>query len=76
MRTDVLRQYTIYCRPSDFPHWYVLRGWSIRPHLLPMPDDNVRLSTTLEGARLGLPQGLVCLGRQPDDDPTIVETWM
>jgi hypothetical protein len=31
---------------------------------------------TLEEARKDIPQGLYCLGRDPNDDPVIVESWI
>lgn len=71
----IMRQYTIYCRPSDFPDWYVLRGWNVCKHGC-WPDNYVELFDTVEQAREALSPDLVCLGRQADDDPTIVETWI
>jgi hypothetical protein len=76
-RRDVLHLWTIYNHPSDFPHSYVARrfecgGGGGEPRVT---DDIVQgeLSILREGFRHA---GLVCLTRNEDDDPNIVETWL
>lgn len=73
-----LELWTIYEHPSDFPHDFVLR----RSVVLNLPPRVVHdaeptaLTDTLEEARSYLPRGLFCLGREPADDPVIVEVWI
>jgi hypothetical protein len=72
----VLTQYTIYERPADYPHSYVVREWLIvRGRNGPVPGELVAVKDTLGDARAAIPDGLYNLGRQPGDDPVIVETW-
>lgn len=74
----VYSMFTIYANPDDFPGKHVVRIWSIwkgetiaRPNLEPH-----WIATSLEGARASLPKGLVCLSRNDEDDPCIVESWI
>lgn len=65
--------YTIYDHPRDFPDHVVIRMWfgSNFPH------PYVCILDTIEEARAMLEEdGLYCLGRDPSDDPAIVETWI
>lgn len=75
--TGVVRLYAIYVRPRDLPqHPFVVRGFSVRPGES-VPDRDFRVADDLEGARGQLPANVeINLGRQPDDNPGIVETWM
>lgn len=73
---DSVTLWVVYRRPLDHPNDYVLRPqFAIR-------DGSVRISTqvwhspTLDGIRAALPPGVTPLGRQPHDDPTIVEVWI
>lgn len=70
-----LRTYTIYERPLDFPEKFVVRGFTIRADSAE-PDARVQVADTLEEARALIPYGCVCLARDPDDEPQIVETWL
>jgi hypothetical protein len=74
----VLAFWTIYERPSDYPQGFVVRrSWVVRGHLNPLPElGPLQLYATLEEARASLPDDLTCLGRQPTDDPVIVESWV
>jgi hypothetical protein len=72
---DGLQIFTIYDHPSDHPRHVVLRTWWITPRTPPRTAE--ALCDTLDEARaVMLAAGLVCLGRQPDEDPTIVESWI
>jgi hypothetical protein len=66
--------WTIYERPADFPEFFIAR-----PHVVRRGTHSALLAylqhTTLDGVRKLLPDGLYCLGRSPDDEPQIVETW-
>ncbi len=74
--------WVIYRRPRDYPKGCVLRAqW-------PMRDGTVVADTiawfsdyeddaqSIAALRDILPPGLTCLGRQPNDDPCIVESWV
>jgi hypothetical protein len=70
-----LEMYTIYEHPRDYPRSFVVRrshleGAAAFVDLLPYA-----LSPHLDGARHVIPEGLVNMGRDVDDDPVIVETW-
>ena len=72
--TDLV-MYTLYHRPADHPLIpIVIRVYTVTR------NGEVTLARwyagSLAAARLMLPPGLHCLGRQPDDDPVIVETWV
>lgn len=76
---DVVEVYAIYDHPRDYPDEFVARRWRIRRGLdMALADlgpPNIR-GETLNEVRRQLPAGLVRLGRLPDDDPVIVETWL
>lgn len=68
--------YTVYIHPLDYPDHFVVRrhfvtaeGSQPSPHLFHVAD-------TLDEVRAGLPDGLYCIGREPDDEPQIVESWV
>lgn len=71
---DVLVMYTVYEHPSDQPNSFVVRRWLLIGGR--RRDGGMRLALTLAEARRLLPRGLYCLGRDADDDPVIVETWL
>jgi hypothetical protein len=75
MSEIVLTQWTIYEHPRDYPRHWVAREWHVlRGHLEPVPGE-VRLADSLLTARQVIPAGLTMIGRNPDDDSSIVETW-
>lgn len=72
--------YTIYKNPSDVPNHYVMRGWDIEDgtmvpasEAIAVPVTDLALATLRQSL---LDMGLVCMGRQPDDDPVILEVWI
>lgn len=70
-----LEMFTIYDHPKDYPNHFVVRKWIIHgPE--PEPGSVLSLSETLDAARNSIPAGLVCLSRNVEDDPVIVETWV
>jgi len=71
-----LRQFVVYDNPSDYPGKFVVRGWTITAGHV-QPDTLCQLADDIDGARALVPDhlGLVNIGRQPEDDPTIVEVW-
>lgn len=66
--------YVIYDRPLDYPDHVVVRRWTVGT--TPLPGVGVKLHESIEAARGSLPHGLTCLGREPHDDPFIVESWV
>lgn len=73
---DSLYVYTIYRSPKDYPGKFVVRRHAIVAggvHPEPDPDAVV---TTLVRARKALPAGLYNMGRDPRDEPQIVESWI
>jgi hypothetical protein len=76
---DVLRQCVVYASPSDHPGRFVVREFWIRGsgdvYAFAAP---LAVVPSLEEARDAIDRecpGLVCLMRDPNDDPVIVETW-
>lgn len=67
----MLKIWTIYNYPSDYPDKFVVRLWEGE-----LPTAEFSLHDTLEEARAAVPPGLVCLQRFDNDDPVIVETWL
>lgn len=63
---------TVYYNTSDFPGKYLARLWDMDK---PTPYAVVR--DTLDLIRLSIPTSFMSnLGRQPLDDPNIVEVWL
>lgn len=73
---EVLQMFTIYDRPSDHPRHVVLRTWSIEQSASPRFVGEALCDTVDEARAVMLEAGLYCLGREPLDEPTIVETWI
>lgn len=73
---DALAMFTIYDHPSDIPTGFVVREWMVVRGGAIVDGGVVIVSDTLAGAREAVPPGLARLGRNPDDDPTVVETWV
>lgn len=67
----MLSVWTIYDHPSDFPDSFVARAFTTGP------TNEIILATDLEQLREAFDRaGLVCMARNPNDDPKIVETWL
>jgi len=69
--------YVVYDHPRDFPDRYVCRRqWACADGTIEC-DKEAMASTELEPIRVALRAlGLTCVGRHPDDDAVIVETWL
>lgn len=73
---QAVQMFTIYDRPSDHPRHVVLRVWRVLPGGRTVSVGEA-LCDTVDEARAPLQAaGFVCLGRQDDDDPVVVETWI
>lgn len=71
-----LQLWAIYRHPLDYPDSFVTRRFVLTEGF-PVPDPlPTAVSATLDGARAAVPRGKVCLGRDPRDEPQIVESWI
>jgi hypothetical protein len=68
--------WTLYDHPLDAPQFFVLRRWETDAR-------GARASPELYACEAVEPlrekmreRGLVCLPRQPEDDPKIIESWI
>ncbi len=62
---------TVYRHPEDYPEQFVARVWDLN-----RPTNLIALADTLEELREAIPEGMYNIGRQPQDDPCIVEVWI
>jgi len=72
---ETLAMYTIYDRPKDYPAEFVARRFDIGAGTA-LPGPVVARGKTLAEVRAQLPPGLYNLGRNPEDEPQIVESWV
>lgn len=63
--------WSIFESPKDFPGLFVARQF-----LMGQPTEEKRLSSSLDGVRKLIPQGLYRLQRSPSDHRSVVETWI
>ena len=77
-RKSVLRIFTIYDHPEDYPNEYVVCEFHVVPGKLePEPKEIVLKSTRLPLLRKQLRnEGLYPIDRDPTDDEKVVETWL
>jgi hypothetical protein len=74
--TGSLSMWTIYDHPSDYPNTYIARRAEIGRGVIVHTTDTI-LDQDLEKLRAQLSlRGLVCLTRDPGDDPKIIEVWL
>lgn len=66
--------YQIADRPPDYPDSVVVRRQT--PGCTPLRGVGVTLHDSIEEARDSLPAGLTCIGRDPHDDPFVIENWV
>jgi hypothetical protein len=72
---DRLPMWAVYDHPADFPDSYVARKWLTLPKV--SATDEKIICSSLDDIRDEMEaRGLVCLMRNPQDDPCIVETWL
>lgn len=80
MSGDVLKMYTIYEDPSDFPGAFVVREFAIVPgDPEPVPTGWHVAGWSLDFARAAVAKYTAadhCIPRDPGDEPHIVETWV
>jgi endonuclease V-like protein UPF0215 family len=61
----------VYKSPADYPGKYIARLWDVD-----IPTELIAKADTLEEIRKAIPAEMVNLGREPEDDPVIIETWI
>ncbi|MEH2525891.1 MULTISPECIES: hypothetical protein [unclassified Bradyrhizobium] len=70
-----LSMWTVYDHPADFPHSYVARRFEISNGSATPTGDIVQGELSI--IRIGFQHcGMVCLMRNEEDDPKIIETWL
>ncbi len=74
--SGVLRMWTVYRHPRDYPDKYVARLWEHDADG-PRATGSIVIADELERLQDEMMMtGLVKLMRRPEDDPVIVETWL
>jgi hypothetical protein len=68
--------YTIYDHPRDHPNHFVVRRRIIGKGIVTIDMEYLVLSDSLQQARESLPAHLVFIGREQQDDPVIVESYI
>jgi hypothetical protein len=76
MSAGTLPMYVVYRRPRDYPEQYVVRIQRVSRGGVEPDREPFALGPPLADVRAALPPGLYNLGRQPDDEPQIVEVWV
>lgn len=67
--------WVIYKSPLDAPGKWVVRKWNVLPPP-ERPTEVAFVGDTLEAVRARVPEGMTCMARSPDDDPSIFEVWL
>ena len=73
---DELPMYVIYDNATDYPGEFVCRVQRVIGGQIFADRDLFARGTTLNDVRVKLPPGLYNLGRNPGDEPHIVEVWI
>lgn len=76
---DALSMFVITTGTKDYGERFVVREHRIGAEGVKVAAFPLAVVDTLESARVALHRsqpGLVCLGRDPSDDPVIVESWL
>ena len=68
--------WVIYDHPKDFPKGFVLRAQFAMPGGAITMSKAAWYASDPDQLRSILPFGVVRMERHPDDDPSIVETWV
>jgi hypothetical protein len=77
MIPDELPVFVIYRNPRDFPgKWVCRRQVATSAGEVKSDPEPFAVEDSYRRIRARLPYGLTHLDRHPDDDPTIVETWI
>jgi len=71
-----VKLYVITTRTKDYGDKYVLRAHTVTPSGSFPEAIPIAVVDTIEEAREHVPFGCMNLGRDEQDDPVIVETWL
>lgn len=77
MDPELIRQYTsmpliaVYRSPADYPGKFVARLWDAHH-----PTNLIMTTDSLDELLQRRPPEMIVIGRQPSDDPIIIETWL
>lgn len=72
---EQLPLFTLYDHPADYPDVYIARLWLTLPEA--RPTDYAMTCESVEPIREQMINlGLTRLERAPEDDPSILETWI
>lgn len=72
-----LRMIVIYHHALDYPqHNFVARQWFVVAGKLWPAPRILAGAETLREVRAAVPPWMVCIPRQPGEDPVIIETWV
>jgi hypothetical protein len=75
-REPTVSMWTVYDRPRDYPDHVVVRRCYVGAGVV-MHSAECELFANVEHARESLAlRGLTCIGREPGDEPQIVEAWL
>ena len=76
IKTETLSVWTIFDRPLDYPHGFIARKFNVKKGAV-SPTKEIILGNDLEVIRNKLAsQGLVAIPRSPEDNQSVVETWI
>lgn len=70
-----MKLWTIYDHPKDHPEHFVVRAWTVINGEMFAELVHERFDSLNAARNVMRAAGRKLLGREPDDDPCIVETW-
>lgn len=70
----VLPMFTVFAPPAEHPTLFILRRFDVKAGEA-RRTELYREGRTLDEVRAQVPYGLVCITRDPNDDPSVVESW-
>ncbi len=75
-QTNALSMWVIYDHPTDYPDFFIVREHMITAGGQVLKSLFHTEFMTLEDARTEIRPGRICIPRDPNDDPVIVESWV
>lgn len=71
-----MKLYVIHESPTDYPGRFVVRRLRVTATRSLVYAKPHAVTTSLAEARASIPLGLFAMPRDPEDPPSIVETWL
>jgi hypothetical protein len=68
--------WTVYRYPNDYPGYWVMRAHEVLPGVGIRPHSFCIVARTLNEIRAKVPPGTWRVGREPNDNSVIYETWI